>query len=377
MNSIKNIVQDTYVAFKRNSELPTISFFMGNGSVTFPLLSSDSLTSFLEFIVTIFSKEPNILRLNGPLIVVGDLHGHILDLFRIFHLYGYPDTTKYLFLGDLIDRGEFSLETVLFILLAKFLYPDNVYIIRGNHEFPSMGQKFGFMDEILDVYPNTNIFSNFMNVFSHFPIGAMINNEILCIHAGLGPSITSISSIENVPKPLTYFDTPTESAILWSDPSDNVKGYVKSTRGLGYMYGSDVIKEFLKNNKLRCLIRGHECCDSGVQRHFDKSVITVFSASNYCGTTSNPSGVLLINEKCDIVPRVSVPIPYLKRSAISLSSIKRTVRVIKSTPQLKVHKVITDPPPAIINQKVRIKIPTGRRHPIQSLPPGVDTQVYY
>ena len=262
----------------------------------------------------IFEKEPVLLDLDGEFIVVGDLHGHLNDLIRIFSKFGMPPSSRYLFLGDMIDRGEFSFETALFILCLKVLFPDHVYVIRGNHEFESVCISGGFFTEIKQKYgdKSINVFSAFMNTFSYLPIGATITNDnkrILCVHGGIGPKVRSLKDFDKISKPLKEIYGGIADSILWSDPCEDISSFVHSERGCGYKFGEEAIANFLKDNELDLLVRGHSYNENGVSFSLNKKVVTVFSASNYCNKSKNPSGVFIIqrnHEKIHLFPPVFI-----------------------------------------------------------------------
>ncbi|OHT07937.1 Ser/Thr protein phosphatase [Tritrichomonas foetus] len=246
----------------------------------------------------IFASEDNVLQIGTPVVIVGDIHGHILDLIRIFQRCGLPPETNYLFLGDLIDRGEFSIETVNLLFLLKILYPSNIHLIRGNHEFESVSKTNNFEKQIERHYPKSQLFQSYMNAFSFMPLAAVINSTTFCVHGGIGPLLASVNAIKHVRRPITQFDDEIVNSILWSDPTDLGKlgiGFEKSPRNLGYLYGEDVLLTFLSNSGMARIIRGHQYIDCGIQKKFNNRCITVFSASNYTGFKNNKSAVLVMN----------------------------------------------------------------------------------
>ena len=324
--------KDLWDAYMRICNLPVLSFFLNPDTILFPSITENSLSFLLTDALEIFKQEEVLLKIEAPIFVVGDLHGHLIDLFRIFTLHGKPDKQKYLFLGDIVDRGEFSMETIIFVLLAKILYPQNVFIIRGNHEFDQMGEQFGFMNEILERYRNMASYNLFNRVFSYIPMAAVINKKYLCLHGGIGPTMFSMNQIESIQRPIVNFDSQLEASILWSDPSLAIRTFKQSSRGIGYLYGEDSTESFLKETGMEAIIRGHECVMGGIQYLFNKKVVTVFSASDYCGITGNSSGVLEIDQSGTFVPHISPPIPYLYKRNVKFIQIKRKIVSVSSSP---------------------------------------------
>lgn len=293
-------------------------YSMKRTKLKLPLIPKDDLDNLLEQARVIFDDEPIMLRLKSPIIVVGDLHGHILDLFRILKTFGLPPQTRYLFLGDFVDRGEFSTETVTFALVLKILYPDDFYMIRGNHEFDEICDHCGFFTDITSLYGDAKIYSSFIKTFSYMPLAASIDDDALCVHGGIGPSLFMISQVESMQRPITKCDDKALIEILWSDPKPSIQGYAPSDRGLGYYFGTNEIMKFLERSEYTVLIRGHQCVANGVESSCNNRVITVFSASNYCGVDSNQAGVLKFRTGCPYDKIQFPPLGYLKRNEASL-----------------------------------------------------------
>lgn len=285
-----------------------------------PVVPLPILRSLLDRATQIFSDEKMVLQINQDITVVGDLHGHILDLFRILKEVGFPPAQKYLILGDIVDRGEFSIETVILIFVMKVIWPRSVYIIRGNHEFSEMWDHCGFLNEIEGRYPNMGVASMLQNVFAHLPIGALVNERTLCIHGGIGPSVKEVSMIQNLYKPIYAFDQGIITDILWSDPCEDIDEFEPSPRGTGHKYGKAVLKKFLDDNKLDLLVRGHECIETGVQYSLGNLVATVFSASTYCNSMSNLAGVLKLKKEGEPEAITFRPLKYLYRANVMFVS---------------------------------------------------------
>lgn len=302
--------------------------------LVFPILPIALLSELCDFASKIFAEEPMVVNLEGDFIIVGDLHGHILDLFRILRRFGHPPKQSYIFLGDLVDRGEFSTETVVLIYLMKCLYPENIYIIRGNHEFTELWPTCGFLSELETLYNESrNSSMIFMKSFSYLPIAATVNNKYLCVHGGIGPEMPSLSHLNFLDRPIMDFDSEPVLSIVWSDLSNSIREFAPSTRGTGYFYGDPALAAYLSSQNLELLVRGHQCVFCGVEYSLRKKCVTVFSASNYCGVTENDGGVLHV--KIDEQPKSikMKALTYIKReNALFLKSSSETSFMLSSKP---------------------------------------------
>lgn len=263
----------------------------------FDPLPVEDLIEICHYCRDIFSKESTLLSLEGEFRVIGDLHGQLPDLIRIFKKCGKPSKHKYLFLGDLVDRGHFSVETAMILLSLKAEYPNTIFIIRGNHEFSDVSRKSGLYDEIHELYGSDCLYEALMDVFSYLPLGAVLNNDIFCVHGGISPELETIAQFDNIARPLNQLYGGICDDILWSDPNPRINGFQPSVRGNGVTFGEDVLNKFLKTNNFRLLIRGHSYSKEGIQCMFKNRVITVFSASNYCGLHKNKGGCLIIKKQ--------------------------------------------------------------------------------
>jgi len=304
---------------------------IGLSKLTLPVVPKSVILALCRNVNYYFTRESMVLNINSDCIVVGDLHGHILDLFRILKKFGRPPNRSYLFLGDIVDRGEFSLETTILIFILKVLWPHNIFLIRGNHEFADLCNSCGFFSEIKTVYDDGAVENAFIGAFANIPLGALVFNKILCLHGGIGPSFHKIEELMDVQRPIfNYQSEPVESSV-WSDPTTSTDMFSASSRGSGHLFGPEALRQFLNLNNIDLLVRGHECVQTGVQIQFGGRLITVFSASNYCGMIPNQSGVLCISNNG--LQRDSVlfpPLKYLKRkNAMFFTSDKDNVFCIK------------------------------------------------
>ncbi|KAL8143116.1 hypothetical protein V2J09_016148 [Rumex salicifolius] len=270
----------------------------------------------------IFMNESTVLQLRAPIKVFGDLHGQFGDLMRLFDEYGFPSTAgdityiDYLFLGDFVDRGQHSLETITLLLALKIEYPDSFHLIRGNHEAADINALFGFRLECIErMGENDGIWAwtRFNQLFNFLPLGALIDKKIICMHGGIGRSINSVEQIEKLERPITMdAGSIVLMDLLWSDPTENdsIEGLRPNARGPGLVtFGPDRVADFCNKNKLQLIIRAHECVMDGFERFAHGKLITLFSATNYCGTANNAGAILVIGRGLVVVPKLIHPLP--------------------------------------------------------------------
>jgi len=241
-----------------------------------------------------------VLDLYGNFVVVGDLHGSLFDLIRIIHRFGVPPLSRYLFLGDYVDKGEFSTEVIVILFAMRLLFPESVFLLRGNHEFPTMSDCFGMREEMFNSGYKSEVWAAFQDTFGYLPLAAIVNGQIFCTHAGLSPVMKSIADIRKISLPVLNFEDEIIAGLTWSDPSTKMEEFEPSFRGVGYLFGSQAIRNFMNENSFIYFIRAHQCVPEGIEDFLNTGLITVFSSSNYCKTMNNKSGVLVINEKNEI-----------------------------------------------------------------------------
>ena len=259
-----------------------------------PVFNETTLTNLCKEFCEISKGTSCVVNLTGPLVVVGDLHGNLHDLIRIFLANGLPPKTSYLFLGDYVDRGSFSLEVITLLFALKLKYPDNICLLRGNHEEKKTNAVYGFKSNIEQVYGNDFLWTLFNSAFEYLPFIAIVNETIFCVHDGISPSFSSISQLSCIHLPI-HDITNLLKDLFWSDPTDSVKYFENNQRGSGVSWGICATLQFFKDTGFKTIIRGHQCCEQGINFDHNKSVITVFSASNY-GATTNKCGYLCIDE---------------------------------------------------------------------------------
>ncbi|KAF7818259.1 pentatricopeptide repeat-containing protein [Senna tora] len=255
----------------------------------------------------IFMHEPTVLQLKAPVKVFGDLHGQFGDLMRLFDEYGFPSTE-----GDITCSESLYLKS----RLIEIEYPDNVHLIRGNHEAADINALFGFRIECIErMGENDGIWAwtRFNQLFNYLPLAALIEKKIICMHGGIGRSIHSVEQIEKLQRPISMeAGSIVLMDLLWSDPTENdsVEGLRPNARGPGLVtFGPDRVTEFCKKNKLQLILRAHECVMDGFERFAQGQLITLFSATNYCGTANNAGAILVVGRGLVVVPKLIHPLP--------------------------------------------------------------------
>lgn len=205
----------------------------------------------------------------------GDVHGQFFDLLELFRVGGHVPDTNYLFMGDFVDRGFYSVETFLLLLALKVRYPDRMMLIRGNHESRQITQVYGFYDECIRKYGSVTVWRCCTEVFDCLSLAAVINGHIFCVHGGLSPSIQTIDQIRTIDRKQEVPHDGPMCDLLWSDPEEGSNGYGVSPRGAGYLFGSDVVQTFNEANGIDLICRAHQLVMEGYKWHFNESVLTV------------------------------------------------------------------------------------------------------
>ncbi|WAR02468.1 PP4C-like protein [Mya arenaria] len=227
--------------------------------------------------------------------VCGDIHGQFYDLKELFKVGGDVPDTNYLFMGDFVDRGFYSVETFLLLLALKVRYPDRITLIRGNHESRQITQVYGFYDECLRKYGSVTVWRYCTEIFDYLSLSAIIDGKIFCVHGGLSPSIQTLDQIRSIDRKQEVPHDGPMCDLLWSDPED-MQGWGVSPRGAGYLFGSDVVSQFNTANNVDLICRAHQLVMEGYKWHFNETVLTVWSAPNYCYRCGNVAAILELDE---------------------------------------------------------------------------------
>mmetsp|Transcript_6277 Transcript_6277/g.9123 ORF Transcript_6277/g.9123 Transcript_6277/m.9123 type:complete len:307 (-) Transcript_6277:29-949(-) len=258
-------------------------------------LEEATMKKLCRYVRDILIEESNVPNISAPVNVCGDIHGQFHDLLSLFEEGGEIPDASYVFLGDYVDRGYFSVETLTYLLLLKARYPSHITLIRGNHETRQITSMYGFYEECDEKYGNPSVYTACCEVFDCFNVAAVIENKFFCVHGGLSPKIKTIEQIraiyrqEEIPMEGPFCD------LVWSDPEE-ITNWAASGRGAGYLFGSNVTKAFNQLNGISMICRAHQLVMEGYQKHFpEESCVTVWSAPNYCYRCGNQASIMLID----------------------------------------------------------------------------------
>jgi len=216
-------------------------------------------------------------------------------MLRIFDYGQYPPDSNYLFLGDYVDRGKQSIECACLVLAYKIKYPENFFVIRGNHECASINRIYGFYDECKRRY-SIKLWKTFTDVFNCMPAAAVVDDKILCIHGGLSPELTDLQQISRIARPTDVPDTGLLCDLIWSDPDKEIDGWGENDRGVSFTFGEDIVASFLHKHDLDLIVRAHQVVEDGYEFFARRQLVTIFSAPNYCGEFDNAAAMMTVDE---------------------------------------------------------------------------------
>ena len=260
-------------------------------------ISEREVFTVIDKVYPLIEKEESMLELEPPIYICGDVHGQFYDLLRVFEIFKYPPESKFLFLGDYVDRGKNSLECVLLLLCLKIKFPERIFLLRGNHESADVNRTFGFYDECKRKV-SLKIYKKFCNLFNILPITALISEKILCMHGGLSKDLTNINQLKSIKRPTEIPEKGLLCDLVWSDP-DNLKSkdFVENKeRGISVCFSEKVVEEFTKKNNLDLICRAHQVVEEGFEFFDNMKLITIFTAPNYMNIFDNNGCVLYINK---------------------------------------------------------------------------------
>jgi len=290
-------------------------------------MQKELLLQLITKVSDIFSSEPNLLKLKDPITVVGDLHGQYYDFVKMLEVGGSPGETQYIFLGDYVDRGSYSIEVLALLFSLKINFPKRIWMLRGNHESRQMTAFFNFRDECEYKF-DTSVYDAIMDALDTLPLAATINGKFIAVHGGLSPDVAKLKDINAVDR---FHEPPREGIqcdLIWADPVDDKEGdpppkkgaakwIPNEVRGCSYFFTFECAAHFLQKNGLLSVIRAHEAQAEGYKMHKTNpatgfpSVITLFSAPNYCDCYGNKAAILKFdNNSLNILQYNCSPHPY-------------------------------------------------------------------
>ena len=251
----------------------------------------------------ILDQRKNIAILNTPLIICGCINAHFEELKDIFKICGDISQNKYLFLGDYVGRGWNGLSTFMLLILYLIKYPNNITLLRGNHDSRTMSIMYGLYDECLKKIEKKDeaedIYNKINELFDLLQLAAVVDNKYFCIHGGLSPELKKIDILNSIERKKEIPEKGIITDLIWSDPKEEVNEFEPSKKGAGQFYGEKAVNDFIKeNNNIEMIIRSHELVDDGRKFQFNNKLLTVFSAPDYGGREGfNIGSVLKIDEQ--------------------------------------------------------------------------------
>jgi hypothetical protein len=221
----------------------------------------------------------------GEAVVVGDLHGDLDSLTSILHSTGFTQRmaknkdAAMIFLGDYGDRGAYSAEVYYALLRLKLAFPEQVILLRGNHEGPvalmasphDLPLQFQrrFRQKGAAAYAKTR------ELWAYLYTAVLVDGRCLMVHGGLPSALNSVDVLARAHE--THPKQEFLEELLWSDPDDMVKDVASSPRGAGKLFGKSVTERVLAKLNVKVLIRGHEPCGEGFRINHEGKVLTLFS----------------------------------------------------------------------------------------------------
>eukprot|EP00331_Platyophrya_macrostoma_P003524 CAMPEP_0176424724 /NCGR_PEP_ID=MMETSP0127-20121128/10992_1 /TAXON_ID=938130 /ORGANISM="Platyophrya macrostoma, Strain WH" /LENGTH=808 /DNA_ID=CAMNT_0017805805 /DNA_START=70 /DNA_END=2496 /DNA_ORIENTATION=+ len=293
----------------------------------------DTMIKLIEEVQKIFEQTPSLLRLRPPMKIFGSIHGQFAGLMKFFELFKSPSEVHnegdiegfdYLFLGNYVDRGKYSLETIFLLLALKLKYPDQLHLLRGAHEDRKVNKLCGFAEECEkrlgeDINDPGSIYQRLNKLFDYMPLAALVADKLLCVHSGIGNTLKSIQEIDNIYRPTEVVKEPSTSAqsilldLMWSDPLLSENENLSMSEEKRDIFGSNLIPQkftqdrlskFMKDNNLHMIIRSHEIVQEGFEPSPSGNFATITSVTDYMGKYQNAAAIAIIRKNNEIQPRI-------------------------------------------------------------------------
>ncbi|TGZ57849.1 hypothetical protein CRM22_009817 [Opisthorchis felineus] len=250
-------------------------------------------------------KEPSCLSLtlDPSLNIIGDVHGHYTQLLQVLNAIGHPPNTQYLFLGNFVNRGEKSIETLALLFAYKLLYPRQIYLLRGNHECDQLGKMYGCYAECHRRF-SSRLWRVLMDTFNYLPVAALIDNGFFCSHSGISPTLiysghTGPKALQEyisrwIPRPTEIENNLLATHLIWSEPDAAVEKWERNPAGLGYLYGPSAVTDFCSQFQLFHVIRSNGLLTRGYEFFPSNHLISIFSAPDFMGIYRNCGSMLTL-----------------------------------------------------------------------------------
>jgi serine/threonine-protein phosphatase PP1 catalytic subunit len=260
-----------------------------------------------------FIADTGFLRLEPPIVLVGGMFAHFYDLLSLFEAYGYPPARKYLFLGDVIGKGKENVETLVFLLCHKVLFPNYVYIVRGYPELDFINEHDCFRREVLKRY-DEKLYRMCNQLFTTFPIAAILAGKIFCVNSGIAPDLVTVGQIErsNISEigknDQLYF-------LLWAVPNRDIDQWSNEHDPPPPRFGIGPVREFLRQNGLELIVRSHDIVDEGYEFPLDgnEKLLTLSTVPTYVGKTEKPGSIIDVDLTLKMTFRQLRPLPTIYR----------------------------------------------------------------
>ncbi|CAB3404063.1 unnamed protein product [Caenorhabditis bovis] len=280
-----------------------------------------------------FWSKPIYREIEVPVTIVGDIHGQFEDLKTLFDMNGWPFSEdeakemykmlylkgkradkekmpkvlgagldrqlgpkKYLFLGDYVDRGPFSMEVVILLFAMQLRWPERITLLRGNHESRPVNRQYGFYGECARRY-NERIYEVFQLAFNCMPLTAVVSKRIMCMHGGISEDLFDLKQLDAIKRPMDIPDVGIIADLTWADPEPEIELYQESPRGAAKIFGAKAVEEFCKHFELDLIVRAHQVVQEGYEFFADRRLVTIFSAPYYCAQTNNVGAVLHVSKE--------------------------------------------------------------------------------
>ncbi|KAL7080156.1 hypothetical protein ACQ4LE_000882 [Meloidogyne hapla] len=283
------------------------------------------LQQLVDRAVDSLQQQSTLIETTGPIHVCGDLHGQYTDLLRIFHSCGPPHRTRYLFLGDFVDRGANSLEIICLLLACKIQYPKHIFLLRGNHELHHINKVYGFYDELQRRFGSEQaeqLWNDFNDAFAYFPLAALIGGKILCMHGGISPHIKSLDSIRSLKRPIPMVITPgLVQDLLWADPNTEKPKppdwEPNPYRNCSVMFSPDAVRQMCNTLGVHMIMRAHQAAQYGYSTFANNKLITVFSAVRYNPETNNWGAVAKVSPDLEVSFALFKPKEFVEPKSVA------------------------------------------------------------